>query len=92
MRPPPQRRLERNDSSRNHSAIEIAVVVKAGRWPKRYDADITEDCERVLVALLRGLGPWKDSVYLVGGLAPRYIVKPDPERPFRTRRQRRLGS
>ena len=39
-----------------------------------YDALVTENCERVLVTLLRGLGPWKDSVYLVGGLAPRYLV------------------
>lgn len=38
----------------------------------------TADCERVLVTLLRGLGPWKDSVYLVGGLTPRYLV---PARP-----------
>lgn len=38
----------------------------------------TIDCERVLVTLLRGLGPWKKSVFLVGGLAPRYIV---PARP-----------
>ena len=33
-----------------------------------YDKQVTENCERVLVTLLRGLGPWKDSVYLVGGL------------------------
>jgi hypothetical protein len=38
----------------------------------------TLDCERVLVTLLRGLGPWKDSIYLIGGLAPRYLV---PARP-----------
>lgn len=38
----------------------------------------TIDCERVLVTLLRGLGPWKESVYLVGGLTPRYLV---PARP-----------
>ena len=31
----------------------------------------TVDCERVLVTLLRGMGPWKDSVYLIGGLTPR---------------------
>jgi len=43
-----------------------------------YDAKVTENCERVLVALLSGLGPWKDSVYLIGGLTPRYLV---PERP-----------
>jgi len=38
----------------------------------------TEDCERVLVTLLRGLGPWKRSVYLVGGLTPRYLVRARP--------------
>jgi hypothetical protein len=32
-----------------------------------YRDQYTLDCERVLVTLLRGLGPWKDSVYLVGG-------------------------
>jgi len=31
-------------------------------------------CERTLVTLLRGLGPWKGGVYLIGGLVPRYLV------------------
>ena len=39
-----------------------------------YDEGYTLDCERVLVTLLRGLGPWKESVYLIGGLTPRYLV------------------
>ena len=39
-----------------------------------YDPKVTETCERVLVTLLSGLGPWKDSVYLIGGLVPRYLV------------------
>jgi hypothetical protein len=39
-----------------------------------YDERFTLDCERLLVTLLRGLGPWKDSVYLIGGLTPRYLV------------------
>jgi hypothetical protein len=43
-----------------------------------YDDQITSDCERVLVTLLRGLGPWKDSVFLIGGLVPRYLVKDRP--------------
>ncbi len=43
-----------------------------------YSNACTLDCERVLVTLLRGLGPWKESVYLVGGLTPRYLV---PKRP-----------
>src|ERR1700722_9217329 len=38
----------------------------------------TLDCERVLVTLWRGLGPWKESVYLVGGLTPRYLVRERP--------------
>lgn len=43
-----------------------------------YNDRYTYDCERVLVSLLRGLGPWKESVFLVGGLAPRYLVKARP--------------
>src|SRR5262245_26413789 len=43
-----------------------------------YNDDYTKDCERVLVTLLRGLGPWKESIFLVGGLTPRYLV---PARP-----------
>ena len=39
-----------------------------------YSDQYTVDCERVLVTLLRGLGPWKESVFLVGGLTPRYLV------------------
>jgi len=43
-----------------------------------YDNLVTQNCERVLVTLLRGLGPWKDSVYLVGGLTPRYLITTRP--------------
>ena len=43
-----------------------------------YSDQYTVDCERVLVTLLRGLGPWKDSVYLIGGLTPRYLVAARP--------------
>lgn len=43
-----------------------------------YENEVTESCERVLVTLLRGLGPWKDSVYLIGGLTPRYLVAARP--------------
>lgn len=43
-----------------------------------YTDQETLECERVLVALLRRLGPWKESVYLIGGLTPRYLV---PARP-----------
>ncbi|MDE0333156.1 MAG: antitoxin [Nitrospinae bacterium] len=43
-----------------------------------YSDQYTVDCERVLVTLLRGLGPWKESVILIGGLTPRYLVKARP--------------
>lgn len=43
-----------------------------------HDPSITADCESVLVTLLSGLGPWRDSVYLVGGLAPRYLIEARP--------------
>jgi hypothetical protein len=43
-----------------------------------YTDEYTLDCERVLVTLLRGLGPWKESVFLVGGLTPRYLVRARP--------------
>ncbi|WP_374692516.1 antitoxin [Accumulibacter sp.] len=43
-----------------------------------YSDQYTVDRERVLVTLLRGLGPWKESVYLVGGLTLRYIVAARP--------------
>jgi hypothetical protein len=39
-----------------------------------YDSVTTARCERALVTLLGDLGPWRERVYLVGGLAPRYIV------------------
>ncbi|WP_245452341.1 hypothetical protein [Bradyrhizobium forestalis] len=44
-----------------------------------YEKQVKENCERLLVTLVRNLGPWKKSVYLVGGLTPRYVVtKPPP--------------
>lgn len=43
-----------------------------------YSDQYTVDCERVLVTLLRGLGPWKESVFLIGGLTPRYLVSAEP--------------
>jgi len=37
-----------------------------------------ELCECTLVTLLRGLGPWKRGVYVVGGLVPRYLIPRSP--------------
>lgn len=44
-----------------------------------YDEATTARCERALVTLLGDIGPWRDRVYLAGGLAPRYIVGSLPE-------------
>ena len=43
-----------------------------------YSEQQTLSCERVLVTLLRGMGPWKESVYLIGGLVPRYLITARP--------------
>jgi hypothetical protein len=44
-----------------------------------YDSVTTARCERALVTLLGDLGPWSERVFVVGGLAPRYIVGQLPE-------------
>jgi hypothetical protein len=44
-----------------------------------YDEAATVRCERALVTLLGDLGPWRERIYLVGGLAPRYLVGTLPE-------------
>ena len=44
-----------------------------------YNGSTTDLCERALVTLLGDIGPWSQRIYLVGGLAPRYIVGPLPE-------------
>lgn len=41
-----------------------------------------ELCERTLVTLLRGLGPYRAGVYLVGGLVPRYLMPAEPGVPL----------
>lgn len=44
-----------------------------------YDSEATARCERVLLTLLGDLGPWRERIYLAGGLAPRYLVGQPPE-------------
>jgi hypothetical protein len=44
-----------------------------------YDEAATLRCERMLVTLLGGLGPWSERIYLAGGLALRYLVGTLPE-------------
>ena len=43
-----------------------------------YNQAVTNACERVLVTLIRRLGSWRDSIFLVGGLTPRYLIKDQP--------------
>jgi len=44
-----------------------------------YTREATERCERVLVTVLGNIGPWREHIYLAGGLAPRYLVGALPE-------------
>lgn len=44
-----------------------------------YDEATTARCERALVTLLGDLGPWRERIYLAGGLAPRYLIGQLPE-------------
>lgn len=39
-----------------------------------YDEETTARCERALLTLLGDLGPWRERVYLAGGLAPKYLI------------------
>jgi len=44
-----------------------------------YDDVTTARCERAVLTLLGDIGPWSARAYLVGGLAPRYVVGSVPE-------------
>jgi predicted nucleotidyltransferase len=44
-----------------------------------YDEETTARCERALLTLLGDLGPWRERIFLAGGLAPRYLVGKLPE-------------
>jgi|GEM_PF-78143 len=46
-----------------------------------YTAAHTDLCERALLTLLRGLGPWRESIFLIGGLVPKLLI--DRNRPVR---------
>jgi hypothetical protein len=44
-----------------------------------YDDATTGRCERALVTLLGDVGPWRERIYVAGGLAPRYLCGALPE-------------
>lgn len=44
-----------------------------------YDEHTTARCERALLTLLGDVGPWRERIYLAGGLAPKYLVGQLPE-------------
>lgn len=46
-----------------------------------YTTGHTRLCERTLVTLSRGLGPWKEGLYVTGGLVPRYLIPVLPAAP-----------
>lgn len=39
-----------------------------------YDQETTTRCERALLTLLGDVGPWRERIFLAGGLAPRYLA------------------
>ncbi|MCB9464326.1 MAG: hypothetical protein H6682_11605 [Candidatus Eisenbacteria bacterium] len=49
------------------------------RHTSDYNEEATERCERVLITLIGDLGPWRERIYLAGGLAPRYLIGELPE-------------
>jgi hypothetical protein len=44
------------------------------RHIRGYSESHTEACERTLLTLIANLGPWRDCIYLIGGLVPKYLV------------------
>lgn len=44
-----------------------------------YDEQTTARCERALLTLPGDVGPWRERIYLAGGLAPKYLVGQLPE-------------
>lgn len=44
------------------------------RAATEYDAQTTQRCERILATVLGDIGPWRQYLYLVGGLVPRYLI------------------
>lgn len=44
-----------------------------------YDQATTARCERALLTLLGDVGPWRERIYLAGGLAPKYLVGQLPD-------------
>jgi hypothetical protein len=53
--------------------------VDEARVANDYESGKTELCERVQLTLLSCAGPWRERIYLAGGLVPRYLVPNLPE-------------
>ena len=73
---PPLRTRRRAVRARNGSSDTLTHLLDAGCEPL-LRPDTPEKWSREAL-LLRGLGPWKESVFLVGGLTPRYLVAARP--------------
>lgn len=72
---PTRQRTSSTSETRAHRILSIKRG--ANVKPKHqggYTDQHAEHCERTLITLLRGLGPWKQGIYLAGGLVPRYLI------------------
>jgi hypothetical protein len=49
-----------------------------GKALLHYNPKLTQECLQVLALLLSGIGQWKNSIVLIGGLAPEILVKARP--------------
>src|SRR6202000_1760474 len=45
------------------------------KLPEHYTPQLTEECKQVLALLISGLGDWRDSVVLIGGLTPEMLTR-----------------
>jgi hypothetical protein len=47
----------------------------SAKLPEHYTPQLTEECKQVLALLVSGLGDWRDSVVLIGGLTPEMLTR-----------------
>ncbi len=52
--------------------------MSSGKVLLNYNPKLTQECLQVLALLLSGIGQWKSSIVLIGGLTPEVLVKARP--------------
>jgi hypothetical protein len=45
------------------------------KLPEHYTPQLTEECKQVLALLISGLGEWRNSMVLIGGLTPEMLTR-----------------